>query len=306
MRLSKCLSMREDQDASRWIYNGAFFRIGQFRRGPKHSNFSGPHQIGGTLIVFPRTSVIITHAGKGPVVADANTVMFYNDGQVYSRHMLSDKGDLCEWFAFRPRFVVEAVRSFDAHVDDHPFEPFQFTHGPSDTTSYLLQRLVVDHILASPQRDTLFIEEAVMCILKRVVANHYRQRGMSPRKTSVSQELEVVDALQKVLAIRFEQNPSLEQIAAQLNYSPFHLCHIFRKHTGQSIRQYLNQLRLRTALEDVTQASTDLTSLALRMGFASHSHFTEAFRKTFGTPPSTLRNKSLRNMRQLLSKISIA
>lgn len=298
--------MREDQDASRRIYDGAFFSVGQFRRGPKHPNFGGPHQVGGTLIVFPRTSVTITHAGKEPVLADPNTVMFYNDGQVYSRAKLSDKGDLCEWFGFDHKLVADAIRSFDAHVDDRRCKPFQFTHGASDTTSYLLQRLVVDHILVNQQPDTLFIEETVMQILKRVIEHNYRQRGVSPLTTKVSQELEVVDAIQKVLAIQFEQNPSLEQIAAQLSYSPFHLCRIFRKRTGQSIRQYLNQLRLRTALEYVTQANTDLTSLALRLGFASHSHFTEAFRKTFGTPPSALRNTSPPDMRHLLSKISIA
>ncbi|MDQ2693192.1 MAG: hypothetical protein M3Y68_14230 [Chloroflexota bacterium] len=42
------------------------------------------------------------------------------------------------------------------------------------------------------------------------------------------------------------------------------------------------------------------------MGFASHSHFTAAFRKTFGTPPSTLRRASRQTVRELLSKISIA
>lgn len=298
--------MKEDQDASRRIYDGTFFSIGQFRRGPKHSDFGGPHRIGGTLIVFPRTSVAITHAGKDPIVADPNTVMFYNDGQIYSRDKLSDKGDLCEWFGFDPRLVADAVRSFDAYVDDHPCEPFPFTHGPSDTTSYLLQRLVVDHILRDEQPDYLFIEETIIQVLKRVIENSYRQRGISPSKAKGSPEREVVDAVQQVLAVRFEQNPSLGQIAEQLNYSPFHLCRVFRKHTGQSIRQYLNQLRLRASLEYVTQANTDLTGLALKMGFASHSHFTEAFRKTFGTPPSTLRNSSQRTMRQLLSKISIA
>lgn len=300
------MALREDQDASRQIYDGAFFSIGQFRRGPKHWNFRGPHQIGGTLIVFPRTTVTITHAGTKPVVADPNTVMFYNDGQVYSRDKLSDRGDLCEWFRFDPRLVADAIRTFDAHVDDDPCQPFRFSHGPSDTTSYLLQRLVVDHILADGQSDHLFIEESVMQILNRVISSNYRHRGINPDKGSLSSERELVDAIRHTLAIYFEQNPSLDQIAARLNYSPFHLCRIFRKHTGQSIRQYINQLRLRASLEYVSQANTDLTHLALKMRFASHSHFTEAFRKTFGTPPSTLRKASRLTMRELLSKISIA
>jgi AraC-like DNA-binding protein len=298
--------MRADQDASRPIYDGSFFRIGQFRRGPKHPNFSGPHWSGGTLIVFPRTSVTITHAGKAPVVADPNVIMFYNNGQIYSRGKLSEAGDLCEWFGFGSELVADAIRSFDPYVDDHPFEPFQFSHGPSDTTSYLLQRLVVNHILEAQRPNELFIEETVLEVLKRVVEYSYRQRGIFPKQMKSLAEKEVVDAIQKLLVTRFQQNLSLEQIATQLNYSLFHLCRLFRKHTGRNIHQYLTQLRLRTSLEYVTQANTDLTSLALKLGFASHSHFTESFHKTFGTPPSELRNSSRLEIRQLLSKISIA
>jgi transcriptional regulator GlxA family with amidase domain len=164
----------------------------------------------------------------------------------------------------------------------------------------------VNHILENQQPETLFIEESVMRILQRVIAKSYLQRGLHPARTKVSQELEVVNEIQKLLATCFEQKLSLELISSRINYSPFHLCRIFRKYTGQSIRRYLNQLRLRAALEDVTQSGTDLTNLALRMGFASHSHFTEAFRKTFGVPPSTLRNASQHRVRQFLSKISIA
>lgn len=298
--------MQADQDASGPIYDGAFFRVGQFRRGPRHPNFSGPHWCNGTLIVFPRTSVIITHLGKAPVVADPNVVMFYNPGQIYSRGKLSEAGDLCEWFGFGSELVAEAIGSFDAHVGDHPFEPFKFLHSPSDTTSYFLQRLVVNHILGSQQPDNLFIEETVLQVLKRVIENSYRQHGISPKQEKISAEKEIVNAIQKVLATRFKHPLSLKQIAAQLNYSPFHLCRIFRKHTGFSIHWYLNQLRLRTSLEYVTQANTNLTDLALELGFASHSHFTEAFRKNFGTPPSELRNISRQEMRQLFSKISIA
>lgn len=298
--------MREDQDATRLIYEGAFFRIGQFRRGPKHPNFRGPHQILGTLVVFPRTTVTITHAGKAPVVADVNRVMFYNNRQIYSRHKLSDKGDLCEWFGFDPRLVADAIQPFDARVEDHPRKPFTFSNGPSDTTSYLLQRLVVNQILAGEPYDPLFMEETVLHILKRVIENSYRQCSVFPSQARFAQERDLVEAIQKELALHFEENLSLEQLASHLNYSAFHLCRIFRKHSGQSIHQYRKHLRLRASLEYVTQANTDLTHLALDMGFASHSHFTEAFRKTFGLPPSALRNTPRQSMHQILSKISIA
>lgn len=298
--------MRDDEDASRKIYAGPLFHIGQFRRGPRHPNFRGPHFNDGIMMVFPRTSVMITHAGGEPVVADPNVVMFYNDHQHYSRQALSEKGDLCEWFGFDDALVADAVRPFDPHVDDHPSNPFSFSHGPSDAASYLMQRLVVNHILSNEPLDQLFIEETVLSTLKRALWNRFQQEGQLPQRVRVSSEREIAQALQTILATHFEANLSLGQLSADLNYSAFHLCRVFHKHTGLSIHQYLKQLRLRTALEYLTQANADLSSLAVDLGFSSHSHFTEAFRRTFGSPPSALRQASRQSLRQVLSKISIA
>jgi AraC-like DNA-binding protein len=55
-----------------------------------------------------------------------------------------------------------------------------------------------------------------------------------------------------------------------------------------SLHQYLTQLRLARALVELPHAG-DLTSLALDLGFSSHSHFTFAFRRAFGCTPSQFR-----------------
>ena len=52
------------------------------------------------------------------------------------------------------------------------------------------------------------------------------------------------------------------------------------------IHRYLTQLRLRSSLERLADGANDLTALALELGFSSHSHFTDAFRREFGHAPS--------------------
>ena len=58
--------------------------------------------------------------------------------------------------------------------------------------------------------------------------------------------------------------------------------------TGSSIHQYRIQLRVHTALLRLRE-DIDLCSLGLELGFATHSHFTETFRRAFGRPPSAVR-----------------
>ena len=99
----------------------------------------------------------------------------------------------------------------------------------------------------------------------------------------------IIAALLLVPAILYRFTiTSLDDLARYAGSSPYRLCRIFRAHTGQSIRAYRSQLRLRAAFDRLLQGA-DITDLALELGFSSHSHFTAAFRSRFGTSPSRLR-----------------
>ena len=69
----------------------------------------------------------------------------------------------------------------------------------------------------------------------------------------------------------------------------FHLAGVFKSRTGVSLHAYRNQLRLRAALERMHNRGVDLVEIALDLGFSSHSHFTETFRRHFGATPSLIR-----------------
>jgi len=62
---------------------------------------------------------------------------------------------------------------------------------------------------------------------------------------------------------------------------------LFHRQTGTTLHAYRNQLRLRAALERLTDPGVDLLDTALDLGYSSHSHFTETFRRSFGITPFT-------------------
>jgi AraC family transcriptional regulator len=275
------------------IFASELLQVGVFRCPPAYPRFCDTGPATGHWLVFPRTSVRITHAGGEPIIADPNSVLFYNRAQEYRRAPLSDRGDLCEWFDFAPAVVATALQLYDPVAADRPDRPFRFTHTPSDARVYLRQRLVVEHLLNSQPPDQLFVEEALLGVLDAMLRQAYQVRGVYPqalRLTSQQRAREVSGAVQEVLNLRFQEEISLSQLARAVFSSPYQLCRTFRQQTGYTIHQYLNQLRLRTALEAVADGADDLTALALDLGYASHSHFTQAFRQSFGLPPSHLRN----------------
>ena len=291
------------------IFQSSLVEVGIFRCRPWYPHFDTAGVINHHLIVFPRTSVRITQAGYEPLITDPNVVVFYNQGQDYRREKISERGDICEWFAFDDALVIQALSVYDPRVEDHPQSPFRMSYGPSDPSIYLLQRMVVEHLLKNQTPDRLFVEEAALSVLGKAAADahHYWSRSDgTPASRGNPAHKELVYAVRRLLATRFNEALTLDQIATELHYSPYHLCRIFRQQTGWTIHQYLDRLRLHSALEFVTQGETSLSDLALDLGYSSHSHFSYSFRRTFGAPPSRLRETPAPQLLSQLSKNLIA
>lgn len=86
---------------------------------------------------------------------------------------------------------------------------------------------------------------------------------------------------------------TLAEIANELRVSPVYLTQVFQQVEGLPLYHY--QLRLRLALAlDLLARYEDLTTLALNLGFSSHSHFSAAFRKLYGCSPSAFKRSALR------------
>lgn len=273
------------------IYQSPHLTIGLFRARPWEPRFENSGPIKGYLLVFPRTSVSITHVGREPVITSPNVVMFYNLGQEYRRGKVSERGDVCEWFSFHPSVIVEALKGYDQSAEDRADRPFPFTHGPSDPQTFFHQRMVVEHLLHDKHPEPLFVEETLYQVLDRSLANRYGRKTRPEARQINLEHKELTRATQRLLATRFHEPLTLEDIGNILNYSQYHLARIFRQQTGETIHQYLDQLRVRTALEELTAGEKDLTALAYAIGYSSHSHFTHAFKRTFGCLPSSIRER---------------
>ncbi len=269
------------------VFASPLVRIGRWRCPAEHAQFVDSGPIPEALFVFPRESVWIAHQGQAAFVADANTVTYYNAGQCYRRQKLSTRGDQCEWFAMAPEAIAETLSGHDPAAMDRPEAPFPFTHGPSDPDSYLRQRLVFHHVSNEPNPDRLFVEEAVVSILGDVTAQAFRRAPVAQHRHR--RDVDAIEAARDVIARRFKDNLSLSDISKAVQSSVFHLARSFKARTGFSLHAYRNQLRLRSALERLREPGLDLTGIALDLGFSSHSHFTETFRRSFGKTPSAVR-----------------
>ncbi|MCP4609610.1 MAG: AraC family transcriptional regulator [Planctomycetes bacterium] len=85
---------------------------------------------------------------------------------------------------------------------------------------------------------------------------------------------------------------SLDQIAEDCHIDSAYLCRLFKRFDNQSPYQYLMRLKMNVAAQRLQTPNTSVKEVAFQLGFNDPFHFSRAFKRIFGMPPSTF--KSLR------------
>jgi AraC-like DNA-binding protein len=83
------------------------------------------------------------------------------------------------------------------------------------------------------------------------------------------------------------EHPRADDAATAVQMSVSHFLHLFAACTGTTFRRYQQWARLRIVGAGL-DAGHDLTRCAADAGFASPSHLSETFRRTFGLSPTAL------------------
>ena len=91
-------------------------------------------------------------------------------------------------------------------------------------------------------------------------------------------------------------------LAAEVGCGAFHLSRSFSLHVGQTVPQYLRQLRLERAAQLLREGRCNVTEAAMTVGYSSLSHFSKAFWEAYGCCPGLYGNAKLRAVAQKATK----
>jgi len=274
-----------------------------FRGGPSAEEHSGANNI-----VFMRHGAFSRHFGRRSVTADVNQAVFFSKGSTYRVSHPADCGDRGVIFAPSLRALNDIIRELDPSIDDRPEWSFPFVTGPCDSGVFwrlheFARRLEATEPdpLKPPRVEPIWAEETALQLIADAMEAAFVRHGL-PRKfrrnATDADHADRVEAAKSYLARRLGDSITLDDVARAAGASPFHLTRIFHRRTGAPVHRYLIRLRLRSALERLADGASDLTALALELGFSSHSHFTDAFRREFGRAPSDARRIAIDQRRQ--------
>ena len=258
-------------------------------------------------IVLVRHGAFCKHFGRRSVTADVNQAVFFSKGSTYRVSHPADCGDRGTVFVPSPHVLNDIIRELDPSIDDCPERPFPFVTGPCDSGVFWRHHELVQRLEAaeSDRLEPLWADVTALQLIADVLEAALARQGL-PRKRrrngTDADHADRAEAVKTYLASRLGERITLDDVARAVYASPFHLARIFQQRTGLPVHRYLTRLRLRASLERLADGANDLTALALELGFSSHSHFADAFRREFGRTPSGVRRDAGRRTLREMSK----
>jgi AraC family transcriptional regulator len=216
-------------------------------------------------LVFPRRGLFRWEVGKRSVVADPNTALLFHPARSFTISHPAYGGDDCVSL----RIAYDVVEDALGAQGETP----RFWTLPAAAQRALHASL---HKLGDPA-DALQGEEIAVEILALLSAAPARK---------IERDEAAVETVRERIAADPAEHLTLGELARDVGLSPFHLARRFRTSVGSSIHEYRTRLRLLTALNRLHEGADEIAPLALDLGFASHGHFSGAFRRMFGVRPT--------------------
>jgi AraC family transcriptional regulator len=237
------------------------------------------------VIAFVHAGAYEVHGPRGRGLVDALHVAFFRPGEPYQTAHPCGLGDEGSALVLREDLFADLLA---ARLPEAADDPRRLDAAGPCPTPALRRHLSLLRALDAGPVDDGAVEETAIGVADALLAAVAGRRRATPAEARRAHR-DLAGATKELLGREFRRPLRLESMAARLGVTPAHLCRVFRRITGSSIHAYVTRLRLRAALEPLAAGARDLSGLALDLGFSSHSHFTAAFRREFGIPPSACR-----------------
>lgn len=195
------------------------------------------------------------------------------------------------WTA-RPTILVVA---FDHELIDKLRREAGFPEETEISTRLAVRDPDIDAIVAKLRLElqfggwsgTLYLESLSVVLAVHLFRNYSGARvagaargGLGTRR--LRRVVEFIEA-------RLGEELTQAELARAADLSPHHFASAFRTSAGVTPHRYLMERRIARAAELLSKSEASVTTVAHALGFASHGHFSETFRRFVGVTPSDFR-----------------
>lgn len=147
--------------------------------------------------------------------------------------------------------------------------------------------LLLQQLCAEPLKNENLCYYQVLCMISIIERN----LNYLPNKDQLVVERESIARILRHIHKHLSDPEmlSLTYIATKFTMSNNRLGSYFKKETGQSVKQYIDQCRLELIGQKVAKSELSFSEIGYQFGFVDESHFYKVFKKFYGMSPTAYR-----------------
>ena len=148
------------------------------------------------------------------------------------------------------------------------------------------------HLARDPRGDACRYGQTLAIAVAAHVGRRYGVRAPPRRPAPLPAAIDAgkLHRIDEFIDARIDSQVSLSDLAALIGMSVFRFARVFKLATGIPPHQYVLRRRIERAKSMLRVAASRVADVALECGFASQSHFTDAFHRAVGTTPRRFRD----------------
>ncbi len=100
-----------------------------------------------------------------------------------------------------------------------------------------------------------------------------------------------IDEICRFFIRNFREEIDFADLAKRFHMDQTSLCRFFRRATGRTMTEYLNELRIGAAAQLLINTDESILDIGFRVGFGNYSNFNRQFKRIKGFGPRTLRRE---------------
>lgn len=254
----------------------------------------------GMTIAYPHfhKEIEIIYCLKGSVnIGIDDTVMVLEEGEI----IIFSSGQPHSFLSSpdSERFVYQFdLQIFDETINQETFSLRELFETRELHSRYwteelrgITQRILVD-LYNSFSKDEKGMNFLILGNLYQLIAVFYQRL---PEKSNVSpvehtrvrykDTLEYVNTVLEYVKCHYNEPITLEEIAKYTGFSPYYFTRFFKRNTGKTFVQFLNEYRISQAKFILINEKVPVSEVADRSGFSNIKTFHHVFKKTVGCSP---------------------
>ncbi|WP_158607016.1 helix-turn-helix transcriptional regulator [Paenibacillus ginsengarvi] len=147
------------------------------------------------------------------------------------------------------------------------------------------------------ERHTGF-QHMIGILLTRLLQDIHRIRfsDRPPPNKDTAEENPTIHDIIDYLSSHYAENILLVELAKRFYITPYYLCRLFKKATGDTIGRFITYARIRQAKQELVFTDMSISEICTRVGYGSFSYFGLVFKQYEGMTPRQYRQSYKRSI----------